>query len=353
MRLATWTLMAATGCLAASAQAGEDNGRQADTPEGVHVVVRPGAPGEVRSVIVVREGEDGPAPPRPVPPVPPAPPAPPGDRGARMQLERARAELGRFRNIRRGEKGAYLGVSTTPPAPVLRKQLGLPQGTGLVVQFVVPESPAAQAGLKEFDVLQKFNDQLLINAEQLAVLVRVHAPGDEIKLAIIRDGKPQTLVAKLTEHELEPLAEGEGNLPDDLVRFMPEPRLQEVHPDNVVPPFDRIPHMKELFNQRIVSSFTWVDGDKTYVVTAASNGHRTLSAKDKEGSILFEGPIDTQEQRDKMPDDLKKQLEHMQKRFPDGSGPFDFGKGANDEPPKPKPVPPSKDPRDSKGNEQQ
>jgi membrane-associated protease RseP (regulator of RpoE activity) len=347
MRLATWTLMAATGCLAASAYAGDDNDRPAEHPQGVRVLVRQGAPGEVQRVIAVREGEDA-------PPAPPAPvaPAAPRDRAVQQELERARAEVGRFRNIRRAEsvKGAYLGVNTTPPAPVLRKQLGLPQGTGLVVQFVVPDSPAAKAGLKEFDVLQKLDDQLLINAEQLAVLVRIHAPGDEIKIGIIRDGKPQALVAKLAEHELEPLAEWLDGEPrtEDVLRFMPEPRLQEVRPENVVPPFDKIPHMKEFFHAPIVSSFTWIDGDKTYTVTTFSNGRRTLSAKDKEGSILFDGPINTPEQRDKLPDDMKKQLEHMQKRFPAGNAGFDFGNGAaNDESSKTKPVSPSKDPRDA------
>jgi PDZ domain len=346
MRLATWTLMAATGCLAASAYAGDDNDRPAENPQGVRVLVRQGAPGEVQHVIVVREGEDAP----PAPPAPVAPPPAPRDREVQQQLDRARAEMGRFRNIRRGEsvKGAYLGVNTVPPAPVLRKQLGLPQGTGLVVQFVVPESPAAKAGLKEFDVLQKLDDQLLINAEQLAVLVRIHSPGDEIKIGIIRDGKPQTLVAKLAEHELEPLAEWLDGDPrtEDLARFMPEPRLQEVRPEIVMPPFDKMPHMKEIFRLPVVSSFTWLDGDKTYTVATASNGHRTLSAKDKEGSILFDGPIDTPEQRDKLPDDMKKELEHMQKRFPAGNNGFDFGNGpANDEVPKAKPVPPA--PRDA------
>lgn len=354
MRLATWTLMAATGCLAASARAGEDNPRQAETPDGVRVVVRPGAPGEAQRVIVIREGDNAPADPAPARVAPPPAPVP-RDREAQMQMERARAEMGHFRNVRREamEKGAYLGVATTPPAPVLRKQLGLPPGTGLVVQFVVPESPAAAAGLKEFDVLQKLDDQLLINAEQLSVLVRVHSPGEEIKLSLIRDGKPQTLGAKLSEHELDPLTEGGNYLPEDLVRLMPEPRFQEVHPENGIPPFDQTPFLKDHFIQRIVGSFTWVDGDKAYSVTVLSNGHRTFTVKDKEGSILFDGPVDTQEQRDKVPDDLKKQLEHMQKRFPAGGG-FDLGKGSAEDAPKPKPAPPApKELHDSKGNEQQ
>src|SRR4051812_35990095 len=40
------------------------------------------------------------------------------------------------------EKGAYLGVSTSPPAQALRQQLKLSAGTGLGVDFVEKGSPA-------------------------------------------------------------------------------------------------------------------------------------------------------------------------------------------------------------------
>src|SRR4051812_6799782 len=40
------------------------------------------------------------------------------------------------------EKGAYLGVATSPPAQALRQQLKLAPGTGLGVDFVEKDSPA-------------------------------------------------------------------------------------------------------------------------------------------------------------------------------------------------------------------
>ena len=47
---------------------------------------------------------------------------------------------------------------------------------GLVVEFVADKSPATEAGLKPEDVLEKLNDQLLVNSEQLAVLVIFERP---------------------------------------------------------------------------------------------------------------------------------------------------------------------------------
>jgi hypothetical protein len=104
---------------------------------------------------------------------------------------------------RQHHKGTYLGVATSEPPTVLRKQLGLHEGMGLVVDAVVPDSPAAKAGLKEYDVVQKIDDQLIVNYEQFTVLVRDHKPGDDVKLGVIHEGKPVVLTAKLIEHDVE------------------------------------------------------------------------------------------------------------------------------------------------------
>src|SRR5258708_1330287 len=76
------------------------------------------------------------------------------------------------------EKAAFLGVSGSPVMPALREQLKLPKGVGLIVEHVEPKSPAEAAGIKQYDVLHKIGDQLLVNAHQLAVLVRMHKPGE-------------------------------------------------------------------------------------------------------------------------------------------------------------------------------
>jgi len=80
------------------------------------------------------------------------------------------------------EKAAFLGVSGSPVMPALREQLKLPKGVGLVVEHVEPKSPAEEAGIKQYDVLHKIGDQLLVNAHQLAVLVRMHKPDEEVTL---------------------------------------------------------------------------------------------------------------------------------------------------------------------------
>src|SRR5687768_16620703 len=67
------------------------------------------------------------------------------------------------------ERGSYLGVACSPVSEVLRRQLKLPEGTGLVVDYVEPESPAQTAGIDPHDVLIRLNEQILVNPPQLAV----------------------------------------------------------------------------------------------------------------------------------------------------------------------------------------
>jgi hypothetical protein len=91
-----------------------------------------------------------------------------------------------------------LGVHVDRVGRALQKQLKLPEGVGLLVDHVVTGSGAATAGLRRYDVLHKFDDQLLINSDQLAVLVRIRQPGDKVTLTVIREGSVAVKEAVLT-----------------------------------------------------------------------------------------------------------------------------------------------------------
>ena len=94
---------------------------------------------------------------------------------------------------------AYLGLLTGPVSRELRAQFGLAEGFGLQVAEVMPESPAKQAGLKEHDVLVTFEDQKLVNMEQLQTLVRAKKKDDQVTLSIITGGQPKQVTIKIGE----------------------------------------------------------------------------------------------------------------------------------------------------------
>ncbi len=97
----------------------------------------------------------------------------------------------------------WLGVYSEEVSEALGAQLNLGPGTGLVVTFVAPESPAAKAGLQKNDVLVQLDDQLLVNQDQLAKLIRARQDGDAVKLTIYRQGRKQTLPATLGKSPAE------------------------------------------------------------------------------------------------------------------------------------------------------
>jgi hypothetical protein len=105
-----------------------------------------------------------------------------------------------------GAKVTYLGVATDDASPALRAQLDLPEGAGLVVDHVESDSPAARAGLQTHDVIHKLDDQVLFNVEQFRNLIRTLKPGQKVKLAIHRKGRPMELTAELAEHAAPPPA---------------------------------------------------------------------------------------------------------------------------------------------------
>lgn len=94
---------------------------------------------------------------------------------------------------------AYIGVLTREVPSELRSQFTLPEGFGLMVDEVMPDSPAEQAGLKVHDLLLKFEDQQLVSMEQLMLLVRAKKKGDTVNLTVISGGKESQVSVTLGE----------------------------------------------------------------------------------------------------------------------------------------------------------
>ncbi|MBX7165009.1 MAG: PDZ domain-containing protein [Pirellulales bacterium] len=116
----------------------------------------------------------------------------------------------------------WLGVTCRPADDVLRDQLMLAEGEGLVVVHVAPGSPADKVGLKRHDVLLKAAGQPLHDPRELAAAVLDAGENDaSVALTLLRGGKEQTLEVKPAKREMPPLPTGGLDF-DDLVR-----RLQE------------------------------------------------------------------------------------------------------------------------------
>jgi serine protease Do len=93
----------------------------------------------------------------------------------------------------------YIGVNLQPLTPALAKQFGLQNDHGALVDEVMPNSPAAKAGLRNGDVIQEFNGQPVADPRHLSLAVANVAPGDKVSLRIWRDGSAKTLDVTVKE----------------------------------------------------------------------------------------------------------------------------------------------------------
>ena len=96
----------------------------------------------------------------------------------------------------------FLGVETSELPSVVADQLGLAKGFGLVVDYVVPEGPAAAAGLQQNDILKMLNDQILTEPDQLSKLIRSFPEGTYVTLTVLRKGAETKLTARLGKREV-------------------------------------------------------------------------------------------------------------------------------------------------------
>ncbi|XAM01150.1 PDZ domain-containing protein [Phycisphaeraceae bacterium D3-23] len=109
-------------------------------------------------------------------------------------------------------EATYLGISCEPLDFDAAALLLVDEGTGLAVTFVAEDSPASAAGLEVGDTLLQLDNQVLINPEQLAVLIRTHDAGEGVTLLVVRDGEEFELEAELGTNTVPQLGPGGRNL---------------------------------------------------------------------------------------------------------------------------------------------
>ena len=92
-------------------------------------------------------------------------------------------------NVERG----YLGVVIAPVTSDLAANLNARAGQGVVVAQVMPDSPAAEAGVEEQDVIVAFNGERVSGPRELQEAVERTEIGKQRSITVLRDGKEKKL----------------------------------------------------------------------------------------------------------------------------------------------------------------
>src|SRR5438094_5389985 len=245
----------------------------------------------------------------------------------------------------------FLGVETSQVPTVVSEQLGLSKGLGLVVEYVVPNSPAAAAGIQQNDILKMLNDQILIEPSQLRKLLQTFSDGTDVTLTILRKGQEQKVTVKLAKkegpqrhswthgdkHDSQWDFDDTGDLGEQMQgmkeqlqeqlgaqRGMIRGAVMKAHEAARQAREDARRAAREI---RILSKdngtlkATRIDLGQAQIVFSDDKGEmklenvdgkKILTAKDTQGKLLFSGPVETKEDRDKMPADVRERYDKLQ-----------------------------------------
>ena len=96
-----------------------------------------------------------------------------------------------------------IGVALAPLSPQLRAQMDLPATTkGVVIAGVKPNSPAANAGLQEGDLILGVGSRAVSTAEEAAGAIRKAIKGgDTVALRVLRDGRAGYVAVEMQPQE--------------------------------------------------------------------------------------------------------------------------------------------------------
>jgi serine protease Do len=100
-----------------------------------------------------------------------------------------------------GSGGGWLGVGVSEVSPDKVKSLKLPEERGALLGKIVPDSPAAKAGLKENDVVLEINGQRIEGTEQFRRMIHEIPSGRAANLTVWRDGRSQSIKVTVGKQE--------------------------------------------------------------------------------------------------------------------------------------------------------
>jgi serine protease Do len=105
-----------------------------------------------------------------------------------------------------GDDNSWLGVESQEVNGDKAKELKLPAERGVLLDRIVPDSPAAKAGLKENDVITEINGQRVEGETQFRRMIHEIPAGRSAQFTVWRDGHAQTINVTLGKSEDQPNA---------------------------------------------------------------------------------------------------------------------------------------------------
>ena len=245
-----------------------------------------------------------------------------------------------------------LGLRLARASEVLRQQLALARGAGLVVEEVTPGSTADKAGFRQHDVLVLLDDQMLLLPEQLAALLEASNGTATPECTLLRGGAKVTIALGAPRQNDKPTLSTPSNpggpatvaaapaparpqLPavrqtaakpsasprlrapaSALALVQPNRSVQQpqatVQTSATVPASATLP-AQPAGRQAFSTDETLVRHDPDYQIKLSRGNETRLVILDPHGRIVFNDEIDTPEHRRLVPQAVRQRVEEMEK----------------------------------------
>ena len=118
--------------------------------------------------------------------------------GFAVPIDQAREVIPQLKQYGRVARG-YIGVALKDVDSDLQASLHLSSAHGALVQDVTEGSPGDRAGLRAYDLITAVEGRPVSTNDELIRLVASIAPGTNIRLDVVRDGRPVPVLVKLAE----------------------------------------------------------------------------------------------------------------------------------------------------------
>lgn len=231
----------------------------------------------------------------------------------------------------------WAGLVTARAPAVLREQLELKHGAGLIVEEVDVGSAAERAGIRQHDVLVALDGQLLVLPEQLTTLLEEWGDDEPLTCRLLRGGKEVELA--LRPRAAASIAKSAAPGPKSELKAIPESTASSATgPLAALKPTDSVlamlPKKAVAKSPMVIATQTPAAGkpgsamltstvvqledgsllqkDADYSIKLSAGTEAILVVKDARGRIVFNNRIATPEQRSLMPPEVLARVEGLE-----------------------------------------
>ncbi len=121
--------------------------------------------------------------------------------GFAVPASRAQRIVSELREQGRVDRSYYTGLRTVSVTPRIAQALDLERSEGVLVLDLAFQSPAAESGLRMYDVIVEIEGTPIESRDDYVARIYDFRPGDTVRMQVLRDGERRTVTLRIGRRE--------------------------------------------------------------------------------------------------------------------------------------------------------